>query len=184
MGAFTAPHNMDVKDGVAESLEAVPRLGQLRRCFTNATTAARKRISMMVSWACGAHCYEDFMLEEEEDFYSILTFYWARSPRRAKGHKDHFYPVQAFFACQWPKRLLPAWPRKKPSHRITRKREITFRYSQKNNVLDGVRITTLPDAALAELLKSLPADVGRTWVKAQLGIRKMPRPSAWEEQRR
>jgi len=149
---ITAPHNMDVKE-VAESLEACHELGNGAVFYQRNDRSAQAHIND-VSWRVERHCYEDFMLEEEEDLLDFNLF-TGEIPRRAKGHKDHFYPVQAFL-LQW----LNAFARD-PEKTITPNLLETRNYFQvlsKNNVLDGVD-NNAADAALAELLKSLPADV-------------------------
>lgn len=149
---ITAPHNMDVKE-VAESLEACHELGNGAVFYLRNDRSAQAHIND-VSWHVQRHCYEDFMLEEEEDLLGFNLF-TGEIPRRAKGHKDYFYPVQAFL-LQW----LNAFARD-PEKTITPNLLETRNYFQvlsKNNVLDGVD-NNAADAALAELLKSLPADV-------------------------
>jgi hypothetical protein len=149
---ITAPHNMDVKE-VAESLEACHELGNGAVFYQRNDRSAQAHIND-VSWRVERHCYEDFMLEEEEDLLDFNLF-TGEIPRRVKGHKDHFYPVQAFL-LQW----LNAFARD-PEKTITPNLLETRNYFQvlsKNNVLDGVD-NNAADAALAELLKSLPADV-------------------------
>jgi hypothetical protein len=149
---ITAPHNMDVKE-VAESLEACHELGNGAVFYQRNDRSAQAHIND-VSWRVERHCYEDFMLEEEEDLLDFNLF-TGEIPRRVKGHKDYFYPVQAFL-LQW----LNAFARD-PEKTITPNLLETRNYFQvlsKNNVLDGVD-NNAADAALAELLKSLPADV-------------------------
>ncbi|MEP7729284.1 DUF6933 domain-containing protein [Marinomonas primoryensis] len=149
---ITAPHNMDVKE-VAESLEACHELGNGAVFYQRNDRSAQAHIND-VSWRVERHCYEDFMLEEEEDLLDFNLF-TGEIPRRVKGQKDHFYPVQAFL-LQW----LNAFARDSEKT-ITPNLLETRNYFQvlsKNNVLDGVN-NNAADAALAELLKSLPADV-------------------------
>jgi hypothetical protein len=149
---ITAPHNMDVKE-VAESLEACHELGNGAVFYQRNDRSAQAHIND-VSWRVERHCYEDFMLEEEEDLLDFNLF-TGEIPRRVKGHKDYFYPVQAFL-LQW----LNAFARD-TEKTITPNLLETRNYFQvlsKYNVLDGVD-NNAADAALAELLKSLPADV-------------------------
>jgi hypothetical protein len=149
---ITAPHNMDVKE-VAESLEACHELGNGAVFYLRNDRSAQAHIND-VSWHVQRHCYEDFMLEEEEDLLDFNLF-TGEIPRRVKGHKDYFYPVQAFL-LQW----LNAFARD-TEKTITPNLLETRNYFQvlsKYNVLDGVD-NNAADAALAELLKSLPADV-------------------------
>ena len=108
---ITAPHNMNVEE-IAESLDACHQRGNNALFYQRNDRSAQAHIND-VSWHLQRHCYEDFMLEEEEDLLDF-NLYTGEIPRHAKGQKGHFYPVQAFL-LQW----LNAYSSdpEKPSHR-------------------------------------------------------------------
>lgn len=150
---ITAPHNMVVKD-IAESLEACHELGNSAVFYQRSDRSAQAHIND-VSWHLQRHCYEDFILEEEEDLLDFNLF-TGRIIRSVKGQKGHFYPVQAFL-LQW----LNAYS-SDPEKTITPNLLEAKSYFQHFS-LDGLSEDDSDDktaeAALDELLKSLPAGV-------------------------
>ena len=150
---ITAPHNMVVKD-IAESLEACHELGNGAVFYQRSDRSAQAHIND-VSWHLQRHCYEDFILEEEEDLLDFNLF-TGRIIRSVKGQKGHFYPVQAFL-LQW----LNAYS-SDPEKIITPNLLEAKSYFQHFS-LDGLSEDDSDDktaeAALDELLKSLPAGV-------------------------
>ncbi|RBP83180.1 hypothetical protein EBI01_11735 [Marinomonas rhizomae] len=150
---ITAPHNMNVKD-IAASLEACHELGNGAVFYQRNDRSVQAHIND-VSWHLQRHCYENFMLEEEEDLLDFNLF-TGEIPRTAKGQKNHFYPVQAFL-LQW----LNAYSRD-PEKIITPNLLEAKNYFQTfslDNLLEDDTDNKAADAALAELLKSLPAGV-------------------------
>ncbi|AWY02031.1 hypothetical protein A8139_20380 [Marinomonas primoryensis] len=153
---ITAPHNMEVKE-VAESLEACHELGNGAVFYQRNDRSAQAHIND-VSWRVERHCYEDFMLEEEEDLldFNLFTGEIPRRMKGQKGQKDYFYPIQAFL-LQW----LNAFARD-PEKTITPNLLETRNYFQTlslDNLLEDDADNNAADAALAELLKSLPVGV-------------------------
>ena len=145
----TAPHNMVVKD-IAESLETCHELGNGAVFYQRNDRSAQAHMND-VSWHLQRQCYEDFMLEEEEDLLDFNLF-TGEILRKMKGQKDYFYPVQAFL-LQW----LNAYSRD-PEKTITPNLLEEKNYIQSTTLEDDADNKTA-DAALAELLKSLPAGV-------------------------
>jgi hypothetical protein len=150
---ITAPHNMVVKD-IAESLEACHELGNSAVFYQRSDRSAQAHIND-VSWHLQRHCYEDFILEEEEDLLDFNLF-TGRIIRSVKGQKGHFYPVQAFL-LQW----LNAYS-SDPEKTITPNLLEAKSYFQHFS-LDGLSEDDSDDktaeTVLDELLKSLPAGV-------------------------
>lgn len=149
----TAPHNMDVKD-IAASLETCHELGNSATFYQRNDRSAQAHMND-VSWHLQRHCYEDFMLKEEEDLLDFNLF-TGEIPRHAKGQKDHFYPVQAFL-LQW----LSAFavdPKKTITANLLEAKNY-FQTLSLDNLLEDDADDSTADAALAELLKSWPAGV-------------------------
>lgn len=149
----TAPHNMVVKD-IAESLEACHELGNCAVFYQRNDRSAQAHMND-VSWHLQRQCYEDFMLEEEEDLLDFNLF-TGEILRKMKGQKDYFYPVQAFL-LQW----LNAYSRDP-------EKIITPNLLEEKNYIQSISFENLSeddvdnkaaDVALAELLKSLPDGV-------------------------
>lgn len=149
---ITAPHNMNVEE-IAESLDACHQRGNNALFYQRNDRSAQAHIND-VSWHLQRHCYEDFMLEEEEDLLDFNLF-TGEIPRHAKGQKDHFYPVQAFL-LQW----LNAYSRD-PEKTITPnllEMKNYFQHFSLDNMVEDLDDNTA-DAALDELLKSLPEGI-------------------------
>jgi hypothetical protein len=149
---ITAPHNMVVKD-IAESLETCHELGNSAVFYQRNDRSAQAHIND-VSWHLQRQCYEDFMLEEEEDLLDF-NLLMGEIPRHAKGQKNYFYPVQAFL-LQWLNAYSPD-PEKTITPNLLEAKNYFQQFSL-DDVLEDLDDNTA-DAAIAELFKSLPAGV-------------------------
>lgn len=94
---ITAPHNMDVKE-IAESLETCHELGNGAVFYQRNDRSVQSHMND-VAYHLERYYPEDFVLEEEEDLLDFNLFA-GEIPRKMKGQKDYFYPVQAFL-LQW-----------------------------------------------------------------------------------